>query len=140
MGRKKSKLTEEESLNINRIFGKNLRDRRVELGMTQQELAEKLGFQFGQAISHLELGKNDISISWLPTIAKILRCNVAYLLGIKEAAWTEDVVEVFPGANRPTSKDPKPGRGGMQRQMTISEMQELLLDLQEKISQQQDNG
>ena len=71
--------------------GKRVRHRRWMTGMTQQQLAEKVGIKF-QQIQKYETGMNRISASRLWDIAHALEVPVAYFFeGLKdEAAPAED--------------------------------------------------
>lgn len=60
-------------------IGVNILRRRKELGMTQAELAEKLGCQKA-AISKIELGAVDVAVSKLPAFAAALETGVRELL------------------------------------------------------------
>ena len=60
-------------------IGVNILRRRKELGMTQAELAEKLGCQKA-AISKIELGAVDVAVSKLPAFAAALETGVGELL------------------------------------------------------------
>ena len=62
-------------------IGKNIMSRRKELGMTQEELAEKMGYKSKSTINKIELGKNDIPQSKLSQFAQVLRTTPAYLMG-----------------------------------------------------------
>lgn len=61
-------------MNINQQVGRRIKVRRVELGMTQGELAAKLSV--GQSnLSYIERGERDLSISLLAEIAQALKCK-----------------------------------------------------------------
>ena len=61
-------------MNINERVGRRIKVRRVELGMTQAELAQKL--TVGQSnLSYIERGERDVSGSLLDEIARALRCK-----------------------------------------------------------------
>ena len=61
-------------MNINQQVGRRIKVRRVELGMTQAELAEKLSV--GQSnLSYIERGERDVSVSLLGEIAQALKCR-----------------------------------------------------------------
>jgi DNA-binding XRE family transcriptional regulator len=57
------------------IFGRNLRDHRMHMEMTQQELANTVGLSRGY-IQKLESGHYDPSLSAMLLIAKALSCTV----------------------------------------------------------------
>ena len=59
------------------MIGKNIRKRRCELGMTQEDLAKKIGYIGRSYVSKIEKGVLDPSIKTLKVIAKIL--NVDYM-------------------------------------------------------------
>ncbi len=60
--------------------GKNIRDRRIELKMTQGDLAQKTGYERSM-IAKIETNKVDLSIEKIDIIAKVLNINPAYLAG-----------------------------------------------------------
>lgn len=62
------------------IIGKRIRDRRVELGLSQEELAKKLGYSGKSMISLIESGKRELGITQISPLAKILECSVGDLV------------------------------------------------------------
>lgn len=69
-------------------LGMNIRKRREELGMTQQELADKLGYSSKSTINKIENGTNDITQSKIKAFAKALNTTVPELMG-----WGDGVVK-----------------------------------------------
>lgn len=63
------------------ILYQRIRSRRKELGMSQEELAEKVGYKTKSSINKIELGQNDIAQSKIYEFAKALRTTPAYLMG-----------------------------------------------------------
>ncbi len=62
------------SMSINQRVGRRIKVRRVELGMTQADLAEKI--TVGQSnLSCIERGERDVSVSLLNEIAGALKCK-----------------------------------------------------------------
>ena len=61
--------------NINIILGKNIRQFRKTINLTQEELADKLGVSF-QAVSKWENAQSAPDISLLPLLAEIFRCTI----------------------------------------------------------------
>ena len=61
--------------NINTILGKNIRQFRKTINLTQEELADKLGVSF-QAVSKWENAQSAPDISLLPLLAEIFRCTI----------------------------------------------------------------
>lgn len=60
----------------------NIRNRREELGMTQKELAEKMGYTNRSSIAKVESGEVDISQSKIIQFAKVLETTPSKLMGI----------------------------------------------------------
>lgn len=62
------------------MIGKKLKARRLELGMTQDELAKKLGYRSRSTINKIELDKHDVSQTKLKKIAEVLDCPPTYFI------------------------------------------------------------
>jgi len=63
---------------LTRQLGKNIRSRRKQLGLTQEQLAEQIGVGH-QALSRIEQGKMAPKMERLPSLAKSLQCSVSDL-------------------------------------------------------------
>ena len=74
-------------------IGARLRARRRQMGLSQTELAGKLGVSF-QQVQKYERGANRISASTLVTAASALSSSVAWLVG-EEGIGREDDDELF---------------------------------------------
>ena len=72
---------------------KNIRARRMELKMTQQELADKMGYTNRSSIAKIENGSVDLSQSKIVQFAKVLETTPGALMGEVEYA------EVHPGGH-----------------------------------------
>lgn len=59
---------------------KRIKELRKELNMTQEELAQKLGYD-RSSISKIEKGLVDLSIDKVKEFAQALHCNPSYLMG-----------------------------------------------------------
>ena len=66
------------------MLGTQVRKRRQELGLTQKELAERLGYTSRSTINKIELGINDVPLSKLENFAKVLKVPVAWLLELDD--------------------------------------------------------
>ena len=66
------------------MLGTQVRKRRLELGLTQKELAERLGYTSRSTINKIELGINDVPLSKLENLAKVLKVPVAWLLELDD--------------------------------------------------------
>ena len=61
-------------------IGDIIRQRRCELGMTQQELSEKMGYNTRSTINKIELGVSDVSHTKILQFAEVLNVSVEYLM------------------------------------------------------------
>lgn len=68
-------------------IGKNIRNRRTELGMTQEDLAGQIGYKSKSTINKIELGINDIPQSRLISFARALKTTPKVLMA------SEDVID-----------------------------------------------
>lgn len=59
----------------------NIRNRRIELGMSQEELAQKMGYTSRSTIAKIEAGKNDIPQSKIQAFAVALNTTPGRLMG-----------------------------------------------------------
>lgn len=64
---------------IKELFGRRVRERRLALGLTQQDLAKGAGLHRSY-IGEIELGKRNITLESATKIAKVLQVEVASLL------------------------------------------------------------
>ena len=62
-------------------IGKNIMRRRKEIGLTQEELALKLGYKSKSTINKIELGINDLPQSKVIKFAEALQTTPSYLMG-----------------------------------------------------------
>lgn len=65
-------------------IGKQIRNRRLELNLSQDELAKRTGYSDRTAISKIESGLRDIPQSKISLFADALSTTPAYLLGFTE--------------------------------------------------------
>ena len=61
-----------------------LRLRRKELGLSQEELAQRMGYRSKSSITKLEKGVNDLPQAKLEELAAALETTPAYLLGLAD--------------------------------------------------------
>ena len=64
--------------------GGNIKRRREELGITQEELAKKLNYKSKSTINKIETGINDITQSKVVAFANALNVSTAYIMGWEE--------------------------------------------------------
>ena len=68
-----------------RPIGEIIKERRLKLGLTQEQLAQKLGYKSKSTINKIELGINDISQRKIVRFADALDTTASYLMG-----WTSN--------------------------------------------------
>lgn len=62
-------------------IGTRIKQQREALGLTQEELALKLGYKSKSTINKIEMGKNDITQTKIELFAKALNTTPAHLMG-----------------------------------------------------------
>lgn len=62
-------------------IGEQIRKRRIQLGWSQQKLAEKMGYTSKSTITRIEKGYNDVSQSNVAKFAKVMDTTIGYLMG-----------------------------------------------------------
>ena len=78
------------------MIGEKVRARRIELGMTQEQLAHKLGYKDKTAINKIELNKNDVNQKNLIRISEALGVSPTYFIeDIEHENHTPEIVEVY---------------------------------------------
>lgn len=63
------------------MIGKRIRDRREELGLTQDELASMVGYKSKSSINKIESSERNVPFEKLSEIASALNITVGYLIG-----------------------------------------------------------
>ena len=77
-------------------IGTLIKERRIELGMTQDDLAEKTGYKTRSSINKIEKGCNDLPRNKIELFAKALNVPQAYFLSDDRQDITlEDLCEKF---------------------------------------------
>lgn len=67
-------------------IGNKIKQRRVELGLSQRDLAAKMGYNNNSTIARIESGKVDIPQSRVVKFSEVLGVSIAYLMG-----WDEEI-------------------------------------------------
>ena len=80
-------------------IGARMRTRRRQLGLSQSDLADKLGVSF-QQVQKYERGANRVAASTLVVASHALGASVAWLVG-EEASGRDDDEDVFRALARP---------------------------------------
>lgn len=90
-------------------FGMRIRLRRAVIGLSQTELADKLGYSNKTIISKIESGKNEPPLSKVGAFADALETTVAYLMGWEEKEFdlTPEEYELICKYRRASERDKK---------------------------------
>ena len=83
------------------LLYERIKSRREELGLSQEELAHRIGYKDRSSIAKIESGVNDITQSKIKAIADALDTTPSYLMG-----WEES-----PSGSDEKTADPKAGGG-----------------------------
>ena len=66
-------------------IGEKIKNRRLEIGMSQRELARKMGYSDNSTLNRIEKGTVDVTQAKVVQFAKVLNVSIAYLMD-----WEED--------------------------------------------------
>ena len=72
-------------------IGKRIQRRRMEIGMSQEELAKKMGYQDRSTISMVETGRRDVPWENVVKYATVLNCSPYYLMKWQDPIGDEDL-------------------------------------------------
>lgn len=75
----------------------NILAMRKRLGLTQEELASRMGYKSKSTINKIELGINDIPQSKIVKFAEVLGTTPAYLMGWEDDEPVESTVKLSDG-------------------------------------------
>ena len=78
------------------VLSSRIRQRREELGMSQEELASRMGYRSKSSITKIEKGINDIPQNKLEDFADALETSTAWLLGLDSGGEVPRGVEPMP--------------------------------------------
>jgi len=70
---------------LRKVLGKRIRNARIQLSLSQRQLAEAMGFSAPQIISQIEKGERQIKAGELVNLAKTLHLDISQLLSADEA-------------------------------------------------------
>lgn len=98
-------------------IGRTIKELRIKLGLTQEELAAKVGYKTKSAINKIELGVNDLPQKKIVAFAEALDTTPAALMG-----WSEETYSALSDlATEMYMKEPTVNDG-------LSENQKALMD------------
>lgn len=85
-------------------LGQNIKNRRIELGLSQSELAFKVGYKDKGSISRIESGAIDLTQSQIERFGKALECTPAFLMGWEDNISKDELLEALDKAKEIISK------------------------------------
>lgn len=80
--------------------GEKIKARRQELGLTQRDLAKRMGYTDHTTITRVEAGKVDLPMSRISQFADALRVSPSYLMGWEDEDKKNPVTEDGMSENR----------------------------------------
>jgi len=72
-------------------IGQRIKQKRIERGWSQREMADRMGYGNNSTIARIEAGKVDIPQSRIIQFADVLGVSVAYLMGWEEQVEADPV-------------------------------------------------
>ena len=116
-------------------FGKRIKEKRLALKMTQEELAKKTGYTSRSSINKIELGLVDLPQSKILSIANALETTPAYLMGWELDSTPSLDISTIPGVFIPkTKKLPIIGRVACGEPIFAEESFDGYIDIEEGIN------
>lgn len=76
------------------LLYKNIKKRRLEIGMSQEELAQKTGYTSRSSIAKIEKGEVDLQLSKIKLFANALRVSQSELMGLEGIATAEFLADL----------------------------------------------
>ena len=67
-------------------IGRKIKERRTELGWSQRELSDRMGYNNHSTITRIESGKVDVPQSRIVKFSEVLGVSIGYLMG-----WEEEI-------------------------------------------------
>lgn len=81
-------------MTTNEMIGLRIKNRRMELGMSQMELAKKLGYSSRSMISFIESGQRALDINQIGPLTKALDCTVSDIVD-GEADTRQEIIDIL---------------------------------------------
>jgi len=75
---------------MSKTAAERIKERREALGMTQDQLAERMGFKGKSSISKIESAGGSVTLKTIEKAAKALNCSTSYLMG-----WSDTPIPVL---------------------------------------------
>ena len=72
-------------------IGDRIRNRRMELGWSQRELAKRMGYSDNSTLARIEQGKVEVYQNKIVQFSEVLGVSIAYLMGWEEEQKKNDI-------------------------------------------------
>ena len=72
-------------------IGERIKQKRMELGWSQRELANKMGYSDNSTLARIENGKVDVYQNKIVQFSEVLGVSIAYLMGWEEEQKKNDI-------------------------------------------------
>ena len=72
-------------------IGEKIKQRRMELGLSQRELARRMGYSDNSTLARIEQGKVDVYQNKIVQFSEVLGVSIAYLMGWEEEQKKNDI-------------------------------------------------
>lgn len=73
-------------------IGEKIKQRRIEMGMSQRDLAEKMGYNHHSTVARIEAGKVDVPQSRIVKFSEVLGVSITYLMDWEEMQKKNDTL------------------------------------------------
>ncbi len=71
--------------------GDRIRDRRIELGLSQDQLAQLMGYAYRSSINRIEKDKAHLRDEDIPKIAEALKTTPQYIMGLNDGSGMRNI-------------------------------------------------
>lgn len=112
-------------------IGERIKQRRLELGITQEELAKKAGYKSRSSVNKIELSR-DLPLPKVKAVAKILECSPSYLLGWEDK---NDIIESAETDVKLSNMDNRMKEYALKMNKLSHSEQELIMQMIDKLSE-----
>lgn len=109
-----------------------IKNRRIELGLTQLEVARRLGLTTKAAVSKVEQQGDNVTLKSVEKFAKALNCTKAYLMGWEDEEYKgKDIVDAEPFVAE------TPAYGATKANQPLTDKEKHFIECYSKLSEEQ---
>ena len=73
-------------------IGDRIKEKRMERGWSQRDLAARMGYSHHSTLARIETGKVDVSQTRIAQFAEVLGCSIAYLMEWEQVQKNNDIL------------------------------------------------